>query len=49
MAIVRKTTRDMVPKAITLYVIKELKDYIETQLILNFIGLPHQEYVSSTL
>lgn len=32
MNIVRKTARDMVPKAIKLYIIDELKDYIHTEL-----------------
>lgn len=43
---VRKTTCDMIPKAITLYVIKEVKNYINDTLIMKFIGLPNDEYVS---
>lgn len=49
LAIVRKTTRDMVPKAITLYIIKELKDFIENRLILDFLSLSHAENVSCIL
>lgn len=31
--IVNKTTRDMVPKAITLYIIEELKAFIDKELL----------------
>lgn len=47
MRIVRKTTTDMVPKAITLYVIKELQDYIDNNLLVDFISLPNDAYVST--
>lgn len=46
MRIVRKTTCDMIPKAITLYGIKEVQNYINDTLIMKFIGLPNDEYVS---
>ncbi|XP_055296155.1 dynamin-like isoform X2 [Sitodiplosis mosellana] len=44
MRIVKKTTRDMVPKAITLYVVKELQDYINDKILMDFLGLPSDEY-----
>ena len=46
MRIVRKTTRDMVPKAITLYIIKELQDYINDKILMDFLDLSNDEYVS---
>ncbi|KAG4066391.1 hypothetical protein HA402_010407, partial [Bradysia odoriphaga] len=39
MSIVKKTTRNMVPKAITLYIIKELDDYINRRLFLELLAL----------
>lgn len=36
MDIVRKTARDMVPKAIKLYIIDEVKKYIDTELMPSF-------------
>lgn len=49
MRIVRKTTRDMVPKAITLFVINELQNYINDTLLLEFMDLSIEEYVSILL
>lgn len=46
MRIVRKTTRDMVPKAITLYIIKELQDYINDKILMDFLDHSNDEYVS---
>lgn len=46
MRIVRKTARDMVPKAITFFVINALQDYISDKLMMDFLGLPTDEYVS---
>ncbi|XP_031621780.1 dynamin-like [Contarinia nasturtii] len=40
MRIVKKTTRDMVPKATTLYVIKELQEYINNTLLIELLALP---------
>ncbi|XP_037051242.1 dynamin-like [Bradysia coprophila] len=39
MSMVKKTTRNMVPKAITLYIIKELDDYINRRLFLELLSL----------
>lgn len=44
--IVKKTIRDMVPKAITLYIIKELQDYINNKLLIVLLSLPNDDYVS---
>lgn len=48
MRIVRKTTCDMVPKAITFFVIKELKNYVNDTLLMDFMDLPNDEYVSTS-
>lgn len=49
MRIVRKTAIDMIPKAITLYVIKELRDYIENKLLVDFLCLSNDDYVSNLM
>lgn len=46
MRIVRKTTRDMVPKAITLYVINELEAFIDRELLALIFTDSNDEYVS---
>lgn len=46
MCIVRKTTRDMVPKAITLYVINELEAFIDRELLALIFTDSNDEYVS---
>lgn len=45
MGIVKKTTRDMIPKAITLYIVKELQNYIKDNLLLTLLALPNDKYV----
>lgn len=46
MRIVKKTTRDMVPKAITLYVIQELEAFIDRELLALIFTDSSDEYVS---
>lgn len=48
MTIVRKTARDMVPKAIKLYIIDDLKDFIHTELAPSLLD-PSENLVSSTI
>lgn len=43
--IVRKTARDMIPKAITLYIIKELINYINKDLLVSLLAIPCEDYV----
>lgn len=45
MRIVKKTTRDMFPKAVTLYIIDELEKYINTDLLLVIMDIPRDNYV----
>lgn len=47
MRIVKKTVRDMVPKAITLYIIRELEKYINTELLMVILNVPNDNYVST--
>lgn len=44
--IVKKTACDMVPKAIMLYIIKRLQDYINNQLLMVLLDLPDDDFVS---
>lgn len=44
--IVKKTTRDMVPKAVTLYIINELKAFIDTELLALIVNDTNDIYVS---
>lgn len=46
MNIVKKTTRDLVPKAITHYIIKQLTSYISNDMISQMMGIPVDDYVS---
>lgn len=49
MDIVKKTTLDMIPKAIEKYIIQELKQFVDTGLLaLIFIDSNDDEYVRST-
>lgn len=48
MEIVKKTSRDMVPKAIKLYIIDDLKDFIQNDLAPGLLG-PDVDLVRSTL
>lgn len=48
MAIVKKTTRDMVPKAIKLYIIDELKRFIDDDLQI-LVQFPTEKLVSNTV
>lgn len=48
MRIVKKTARDMVPKAITLYVINQLKDYINDELLKVLLDLSDGDFVSTS-
>lgn len=46
--IVKKNICDMVPKAITLYIINELEKFMDKKLLLDFgFGLTNDEYVST--
>lgn len=47
MTIVKKTARDMVPKAIKLYIIDNLKDYIQKDLAPTLLD-PEIDLVSNT-
>lgn len=49
MRIVKKTTRDMIPKAMTLYIIEELRSYIKNDLLLKLITISDDDYVSKSL
>lgn len=49
MRIVQKTTRDMVLKAITLFIIKKLQSYINDTLMLELMDHSDDEYVSITV
>lgn len=46
MRIVNKTVRDMIPKAITLLIIRELEKYINTELLMVILNVPNDNYVS---
>lgn len=48
MSIVKKTARDMVPKAIKLYIIDNLKDYIQKDLAPQLLDPEKLDLVSST-
>lgn len=48
MQIVKKNICDSVPKAVTLYLINKLEDYMKKQLLLDFIGLTNDEHVSTS-
>lgn len=48
MRIVKKTARDMVPKAITLYIINQLKDYINDELLKVLLALSDGDLVSTS-
>lgn len=45
MNIVKTTIRDMVPKAITLYIIRHLEKYISTDLLMEILNVPEDTYV----
>lgn len=45
MRIVKKTVRDMFPKAVTLYIIGELEKYITTDLLLVIMNIPSDKHV----
>lgn len=46
MNIVKKTIRDMVPKAMTLYIINNLEKFINTELLMQILDAPKNGYVS---
>lgn len=46
MRITKKTMCDMVPKAITLFIIRELEDFIETHLLIILLEILNDEDVS---
>lgn len=48
MAIVKRTARDMVPKAVKLYIIDELKNFIHTKLLTS-LTYPTENLVSRTV
>lgn len=45
MRIVKKTMCDMVPKAITLFIIRELQQFIETNLLIILLEILNDEKV----
>lgn len=49
MRIVKKTMCDMVPKAITLFIIRELEKYINMKLLIDLAGILDDENVSVLL
>lgn len=46
MNIVKETTRHMVPKAITLYIIRELENFINNDLLTTITSDSNEKYVS---
>lgn len=48
MSIITKNIRDLIPKAITLYLIKALKKYVGIGLQMKLIGYSDERWVSFT-